>query len=59
MGVNSLAERELKDQKEMKNKLQVEQYLTKFPESEKHLGFENVRKQFIYFYFLGLKCLLY
>ncbi len=41
MGVNSLAERELKDQKEMKNKLQIEQYLIKFPESEKHLGFEN------------------
>lgn len=47
MGVNSLAERELKDQKEMKNKLQIEQYLTKFPESEKHLGFENVRKDII------------
>jgi hypothetical protein len=31
----------------MKNKLQIEQYLTKFPESEKHLGFENVRKNII------------
>ena len=44
LGMQSLTEREQKDTKDMKQRMHVDQYLSKFPESEKFLGFENVSK---------------
>ena len=45
LGMQSLTEREQKDTKDMKQRMHVDQYLSKFPESEKFLGFENVSEQ--------------
>ena len=41
-GSNSISDRELKAQKDVKASPAIEQYNYKFPENEKHLGFENV-----------------
>lgn len=42
MGPNSLTIKETDELKEMDKRSQLEQYLTKFPDNEKYLGFENV-----------------
>lgn len=42
MGQQSISMREQEELKEMEKRSQIEQYLTKFPENEKFLGFENV-----------------
>lgn len=42
LGPNSLSDREMKEQRDLDNKSKTEQYLSKFPQNEKFLGFENV-----------------
>lgn len=42
LGSSSMSERELKEQKAIKSSVQIEQYQYKFPDDEKHFGFENV-----------------
>ena len=42
MGMSSMSERENKEIKELKQKMQIDQYLSKFPDSDKYLGLENV-----------------
>ena len=42
LGSSSLSDRELKEQKSIKSSVAIEQYQFKFPENERHIGFENV-----------------
>lgn len=42
LGPQSISIREQEEVKEMEKRPQIEQYLTKFPDNEKFLGFENV-----------------
>lgn len=42
LGTSSMSEREVKEQKSVKSSVAIEQYQYKFPENERHLGFENV-----------------
>ena len=44
LGQGSLSDREVKELKEMNKRLAIEQFNYKFPENEKHLGLENVRR---------------
>jgi hypothetical protein len=42
LGVNSITDKESKEQKELEKSKKIDQYLSRFPENEKYLGFENV-----------------
>ena len=42
-----MSERELKEQKAIKGSVANEQYQYKFPDDERHFGFENVSAQSI------------
>lgn len=60
LGSSSISDKEAKEQKELEKSKKIDQYLSRFPENEKYLGFENVSKGFIkcLCYFLGFKYLL-
>ena len=44
LGVNNLSDKETKENKELKSKPQIDQYLMSVPEHGKYLGLENVSK---------------
>ena len=60
LGSSSISDKEAKEQKELEKSKKIDQYLSRFPENEKYLGFENVSKGLIkcLCYFLGFKYLL-
>ena len=45
-GPNSITDKEAKEQKELEKSTKINQYLSRFPDNEKYLGFENVSKSF-------------
>lgn len=61
MGVSSLPEKDQKEQKDIKAKSAIEQFNYKFPENEKHFGFENVSiiNLIILIFIKGFKRVLY
>ena len=56
-----MSDRELKEQKAIKSGVAIEQYQYKFPEDERHFGFENVSKSYslTYHFYVGFKHLLH
>ena len=42
LGSSSISERDSKQIKAIKDSVTIEQYMHKFPDNEKHFGFENV-----------------
>ena len=65
LGVNNLSDKETKENKELKSKPQIDQYLMSVPEHGKYLGLENVSKLYYVLFnidflyrFIGFKRLL-
>ena len=52
LGANSITDKEAKEQKELDKSKKIDQYLSKFPDNEKYLGFENVSTAFNFNIFL-------
>ena len=42
LGSKSISDKEAKEQDELDKSKKIDQYLNRFPENEKYLGFENV-----------------
>jgi hypothetical protein len=56
--MSSISEKEAKELKDLKQSKHVDQYLNKFPENEKFLGFENVSRFILPIFFIAFQHLL-